>query len=59
MFSVNGLVFGIINIIGNFGTVFMDQVRCYNGCIIVDHHVRATGWVPLLQDLALRTRATY
>lgn len=25
MWSVNGLVFGIINVIGNFGTVFVDQ----------------------------------
>ena len=27
MFSKGGFVFGIINIIGNFGTVFVDQVR--------------------------------
>ena len=26
MYSINGLIFGIINIIGNFGTVFLDQV---------------------------------
>ena len=26
MFSKGGFVFGIINIIGNFGTVFCDQV---------------------------------
>jgi Na+/proline symporter len=26
MFSQGGLIFGIINIIGNFGTVFVDQV---------------------------------
>jgi hypothetical protein len=26
MFSKGGFVFGIINIIGNFGTVFVDQV---------------------------------
>ncbi len=25
MWSLNGLVFGIINVIGNFGTVFVDQ----------------------------------
>lgn len=25
MFSESGLIFGIINIIGNFGTVFVDQ----------------------------------
>jgi hypothetical protein len=28
MWSMEGLVFGIINVIGNFGTVFVDQVRC-------------------------------
>ena len=27
MFSKGGFIFGIINIIGNFGTVFVDQVR--------------------------------
>lgn len=27
MWSQEGLVFGIINVIGNFGTVFVDQVR--------------------------------
>ena len=27
MFSKGGLVFGVINVIGNFGTVFNDQVR--------------------------------
>ena len=26
MFSKGGFIFGIINIIGNFGTVFVDQV---------------------------------
>lgn len=25
MFSESGLIFGIINLIGNFGTVFVDQ----------------------------------
>jgi hypothetical protein len=25
MFSKGGLIFGVINIIGNFGTVFVDQ----------------------------------
>lgn len=25
MWSLDGLVFGIINVIGNFGTVFVDQ----------------------------------
>jgi len=25
MLSMDGLIFGIINIIGNFGTVFVDQ----------------------------------
>lgn len=28
MWSMEGLVFGIINIIGNFGTVFVDQAYC-------------------------------
>jgi Na+/proline symporter len=27
MLSSGGLVFGIINIVGNFGTVFVDNVR--------------------------------
>ena len=27
MLSQGGFIFGIINIIGNFGTVFVDQVR--------------------------------
>ena len=27
MLSTGGLVFGIINIVGNFGTVFVDNVR--------------------------------
>lgn len=27
MFSKGGLIFGVINVIGNFGTVFNDQVR--------------------------------
>ncbi len=27
MFSKGGFIFGIINIIGNFGTVFVDQAR--------------------------------
>lgn len=26
MLSINGLVFGIINVVGNFGTVFVDNV---------------------------------
>ena len=26
MMSINGLVFGIINVVGNFGTVFVDNV---------------------------------
>ena len=26
-FSIGGFIFGIINIIGNFGTVFNDQAR--------------------------------
>ncbi|EIE20547.1 urea active transporter-like protein [Coccomyxa subellipsoidea C-169] len=29
MFSKGGFIFGIINIIGNFGTVFVDQARGY------------------------------
>lgn len=33
MLSSGGLVFGIINIIGNFGTVFVDNVSCY--CIVI------------------------
>lgn len=28
MWSQEGLVFGIINVIGNFGTVFVDQAYC-------------------------------
>jgi hypothetical protein len=28
MWSMEGLVFGIINVIGNFGTVFVDQAYC-------------------------------
>ena len=28
MWSQEGLIFGIINIIGNFGTVFVDQAYC-------------------------------
>lgn len=27
MFSIGGLVFGIINIVGNFGIVFVDNVN--------------------------------
>lgn len=30
MLSSGGLVFGIINIVGNFGTVFVDNVRVFS-----------------------------
>lgn len=30
MLSSGGLVFGIINIVGNFGTVFVDNVSCFS-----------------------------
>lgn len=30
MLSESGLIFGVINIVGNFGTVFVDQVRVFH-----------------------------
>lgn len=33
MWSMEGLVFGIINVIGNFGTVFVDQAYCESSCL--------------------------
>ena len=33
-FSSNGLTFGIINIIGNFGTVFCDQAYWVSLCLL-------------------------
>lgn len=35
MWSLEGLVFGIINVIGNFGTVFVDQVGVQWVCAAV------------------------
>lgn len=37
MLSSGGLVFGIINIVGNFGTVFVDNVSCFAGVVTVKY----------------------
>lgn len=47
MFSKGGFIFGIINIIGNFGTVFVDQAS--RGCLFILTHSSAAS---LLQHLS-------
>ena len=47
MFSKGGFVFGIINIIGNFGTVFCDQV-----CALPSAGAKKLGVSPSALNLA-------
>ena len=41
MFSKSGLIFGVINVIGNFGTVFVDQAY-WQGAIACESSANAT-----------------
>lgn len=51
MLSTGGLVFGIINIVGNFGTVFVDNVSEY--CPLRDTNITSCDSYPWLIPHAL------